>query len=218
MPNGSPSSAHALLSAHWRSSRRAKIVGRWGRGQTILGKLTSTAGTAISGALLEVLATPSAQGARARSIGAVRTAADGSFGVRVSPRASSEQITIAYRARIGDPLPAAVRTLVLRVPANLSLSVTPRVSHVGGTIVFSGLLRGGRIPPGGKQIVLQAHAPGMSWRTFQALSTDSRGRYRASYRFRLPGPVSYRFRAVSSQEADFPFASGSSNVVGIFER
>jgi len=30
--------------------------------------------------------------------------------------------------------------------------------------------------------------------------------------------VTYRFRAVSSYEADFPFLAGVSNVVSVFER
>ncbi|MGN6371766.1 MAG: hypothetical protein ACTHM1_02070 [Solirubrobacteraceae bacterium] len=217
-PNGLPSTNQVSLSVRWRSSSKTAIVGRWGRSQVILGRLTSTAGTPISGARVEVAATPSAQGARASVVGTARTAADGTFNVRVSPHASSERIVVAYRAHSGDTVPAATGTLVLRVPASLTLHVAPRTSHVGGTIVFSGALRGGRIPSSGKQIVLQARAPGAGWRTFQVLSTSRRGGYRAGYRFRLPGPVTYRFRALSPQEADFPFASGSSNVVTVLER
>lgn len=217
-PNGSPSTSQVVLSVHWQSNGKAAIVGRWGRSQAIAGKLTSATGVPISGAEVEVAATPSAQGAHASNLGTVRTAADGSFSVRLSPHSSSERIAIAYRAHTGDPVPAAASTLVLRVPASLTLRVAPRTSHVGGTIVFSGALRGGHIPSSGKQIVLQARAPGAAWRTFQVLSTSRRGRYRASYRFRLPGPITYRFRALSRQEADFPFASGSSNVVAVLER
>jgi hypothetical protein len=216
-PNGSPSASEAVLSAHWGSSAKTAIVGRWGSAQTIAGRLTSATGVPISGATVEVAATPSAQGARASLVGAARTAADGRFSVRLSPHSSSESLAIAYHAHTGDPVPAATSTLVLRVPASLSLGVSPRTSHAGGRIVFKGVLRGGHIPASGKQIVLQARAPGAGWRTFQALSTDRRGRYRASYRFRLPGPVTYRFRALSRQEADFPFASGSSNTVTVFE-
>lgn len=216
--NGSPASTLAVLAAHWRSTPRDTAVGRWGRSQTIVGRLTSVNGTPISGASLEVDATPSSEGARESSIGGVRAQSDGTFSVRLSPHSSSERVAISYRAHIGDPLPVAVRTLSLRVAASLSLSISPRLAHLGGTIVFSGRLRGGHIPPGGKQIVLQARSAGTGWRTFQALSTTRTGRYRASYRFRLAGPVTYRFRAVSRQEADFPFASGGSNVVSVFER
>jgi hypothetical protein len=217
VPNGSPSTTQAVLSAHWRSSAKTTIVGRWGRAQTITGRLTSAKGVPISGAAVEIAATPSTQGAHASAVGTTRTAADGGFSLRLSPHASSESLVIAYRAHTGDPVPAATSTLALRVPASLSLQVAPRTSHAGGRIVFRGVLRGGHIPSSGKQIVLQARAPGAGWRTFQALSTDRRGRYRASYRFRLPGPTTYRFRALSRQEADFPFANGRSNTVAVFE-
>lgn len=216
-PNGSRATTQAVLTAHWGASAKTAIVGRWGHAQTITGRLASATGVPISGATVEVVATPSAQGARASALGAARTTANGSFSLRVSPHASSESLTIAYRAHAGDPVPAATSTLVLRVPASLTLHVTPRTSHAGGRIVFKGLLRGGHIPSSGKQIVLQARAPRAGWRTFEVLSTDRHGRYRASYRFRLPGPIRYRFRALSRQEADFPFASGSSNTVTVFE-
>lgn len=216
-PNGSRATTQAVLTAHWGASAKTAIVGRWGHAQTITGRLASATGVPISGATVEVMATPSAQGARASALGAARTTANGSFSLRVSPHASSESLTIAYRAHAGDPVPAATSTLVLRVPASLTLHVTPRTSHAGGRIVFKGLLRGGHIPSSGKQIVLQARAPRAGWRTFEVLSTDRHGRYRASYRFRLPGPIRYRFRALSRQEADFPFASGSSNTVTVFE-
>lgn len=216
--NGSPAASQVMLTARWRSSNGTTISGGWGRAQAIVGKLTSATGAPISGAAIEVDATPAAQGAKTSAFGGARTASDGSFSVRIPAHSSSERIVIAYRAHVGDPTPAAVSTLVLRVPASVSLRVAPRVSHLGGRIVFSGLLRGGHIPPGGKQIVLQARAPRAGWRTFQVLSTNRRGRYRASYRFRLAGPVTYRFRALSRQEADFPFSSGGSNVVTVFER
>jgi hypothetical protein len=217
-PNGSPATTQAVLSAHWRSTTRRSLLGRWGRAQTIVGQLVSPAGAPIAGASLEAVATPSAQGTHASAFATVRTDAQGRFSVRLSGHSSSEQVAIAYRAHLGDPAPAAVSTLTLRVPASVSLRVSPRVSHVGGTIVFSGVLHGGSIPAGGKQLVLQAHAPGSAWRTFQVLSTNRRGRYRTSYRFRLAGPITYRFRVVSRQEADFPFATGASNVVAVWER
>jgi hypothetical protein len=43
-------------------------------------------------------------------------------------------------------------------------------------------------------------------------------RCRASYRFKFPGPVTYRFRVLSRFEADFPFLDGASNVVDVRER
>ncbi len=87
----------------------------------------------------------------------------------------------------------------------------------GGTIHFSGRLRGGPIPPGGKQLVLEARSPGASWIEFHVIRTRAGGRFAYLYHFRLPGPARYQFRVLSEPEADFPFASGASNVVGVFE-
>lgn len=216
--NGSPASAPALLEAHWLHGGQSGFMGRWGRSATIVGRLTTVAGAPIAGATLQATALASSQGARAKPIGAPRTDADGRFALRLSSRSSSERIALLYIAHVGDPVPAADSALDLTVPASLALRVTPRVSKVGGTIAFKGVVHGAPVPAGGKQLVLQARAPGSPWRTFELLSTDGRGRFHARYRFRLPGPIVYRFRALSPRQADFPFAAGSSNVVSVRER
>jgi hypothetical protein len=127
-------------------------------------------------------------------------------------------VRISYRAHVGDSEPAAAQTLVLRVRAGIALTIAPRTSGVGGSISFRGRLRGGPIPAEGKQLVLEARSPGGSWIEFKVVRTDSRGRYRASYRFRFPGPALYDFRAVSEPESDYPYAAGSSRVVLVRER
>ena len=66
--------------------------------------------------------------------------------------------------------------------------------------------------------MLEARSPGSAWIQFKVVRTDARGRYRASYRFKFPGPADYRFRVRSEAESDYPFAAGSSNVVGVHER
>lgn len=79
------------------------------------------------------------------------------------------------------------------------------------------MLHGAPIPPGGKQLVLEASSGG-EWIQFDTISTTAKGRYRASHRFKFPGPATYRFRVLSRHEADFPFLAGVSNVVGVYER
>jgi hypothetical protein len=217
-PNGSPATAGALLAATWASNGRSWLVGRWGHVQSLVGRLTTATGAPIAGALLEVVATPASQGAKAKLVGSPRTDAAGRFELRLAREVGSERIAVSYRAHLGDLTPAVVRVLSLTVPASLALKVGPRVSHAGGTIRFAGVLHGGPMPAGGKQVVLQARSPGQPWRTFQVLSTGRHGRYRANYRFRLPGPIVYRFRVICPHEADFPFVRGMSNVVKVRER
>jgi hypothetical protein len=110
------------------------------------------------------------------------------------------------------------RTLTLAVRAGIGLSITPRTTSVGRRIFFRGRMLGGPIPAGGKQLVLEARSPGSAWLEFDVIRTDARGRYRASYRFKFPGPADYRFRVLSEPESDYPFAAGSSNVVRVREQ
>ena len=91
------------------------------------------------------------------------------------------------------------------------------MTSVGQTIVFTGTLHGGPVPPGGKQLVPEASSGG-EWIQFRTIGTDAKGRYRASYRFKFPGPIAYRFRVYVPHEVDFAFLSGASNVVGVYER
>jgi hypothetical protein len=90
------------------------------------------------------------------------------------------------------------------------------MASVRHRIFFSGVLHGAPIPPGGKQLVLEASSDG-EWIQFDTIRTDTKGHYHASYRFKFPGPVTYRFRVLSPYEADFPFLSGASNEVAVRE-
>jgi hypothetical protein len=146
-----------------------------------------------------------------------QTGPDGRFAVRIPRRASSRTVRIAYRAHQGDALAVATRTLGLTVRAALRLTVHPHTSSVGQSIRFTGRLLGGPLPPGGKQLVLDASSGG-GWVQFDTLNTNAKGRYRASYRFKFPGPVTYRFRVLCPHEADFPFLKGASNIVIVHER
>jgi hypothetical protein len=125
-------------------------------------------------------------------------------------------LRLVYYSHVNDTVPAATATLTLRVHAGLTLRVTPHGASVGRRIYFSGVLHGTPIPPGGKQLVLEASSGG-EWVQFNTIRTDARGRYHASYRFRYPGPVTYRFRVLSRYEADFPFLDGTSSSIAVHE-
>jgi hypothetical protein len=217
-PNGNNASPAARLSLRWSSTAHTALVAPYGHTRTIRGRLTAPDGSPIGAATLQVLCAPAYQGSTPRSLAPVRTAADGSFQVVVPASMPSSRITLAYSSRSGQPSPDVTAALTLTVPASLSLRVTPSVSHVGGTIAFTGALHGSPLPRGGKQLVLEARAPGSSWRQFRVLSTLAHGRYHATYRFRLPGPIVYEFRATSPHEADFPYGAGASRVVRVRER
>jgi len=215
--NGSGASAGAVLRVRWSTTAHTALRDAGARASTVLGQLLAPSGVPIGGALVSVLFTPSYEGAHTVALTSARTSSLGAFRVRVPAGTPSGRLTFAYSATLGGAVPSVTSALSLSVPATLALRVTPRVASARGTIAFAGTLHGEPLPPGGKTLVLEARVPGESWRQFEVLSTGAGGRYRASYRFRLPGPVVYQFRAVAPAEADFPYAAGSSNVVAVRE-
>ena len=217
-PNGTNASAQATLAAAWVGSKKARIASAYGRAHTIAGRLTAPGGAPIAGATIDCAATAAYQGAKPVTIACPRTGADGRFAVRVPGAVGSRAIRLAYRAHVGDALPAATRTLALAVRAGVRLRVRPHTTGVGHAIHFTGTLLGGPIPHGGKQLVLEARSPGGAWIEFDVVRSNRKGRFHDAYTFKFPGPVDYRFRAVSEGEADYPYATGSSNVVHVHER
>jgi hypothetical protein len=219
--NGTPASAAASLTAHWSSSAHTALTGRFGSAHTVSGRLLAPGGTPIAEAQVQARFLPACLGAHPLTLAAARTGANGAFTLRLPASLPSGRLTLAYSAHGGQAAADVTAALALTVPASVSLRVTPRGSHAGGTIRFSGGLHGTPLPRGGKQLVLEARAvgPGHSpWRPFHVLSTGAHGAFKASYRFRLPGPITYQFRAVSPHEADFPYATGASNLVSVRER
>jgi hypothetical protein len=67
-------------------------------------------------------------------------------------------------------------------------------------------------------VILEARSAGSGWLEFKVVRSNSLGRFRASYRFRFPGPATYEFRALCEAEGDYPFARGTSNAVRVHER
>ncbi len=234
--NGRGSGQSPILTAGWRGHKGARLRARYGPAHTIEGTLTAPASTSddppgtpatsgahaagapIPNAQLEVCELPAYRGAPATLIAAPRTAPNGHWSLALPRNLSSVTLGVGYRRNPLEAQPAALQTLTLTVPAALNLHITPRAAASGGTIHFGGRLRGGPIPPGGKQLVLEARSPGGSWIEFHVIRTRPGGRFAYLYRFRLPGPARYQFRVLCEAEADFPFAAGVSNMVGVFER
>jgi hypothetical protein len=216
-PNGSDASAGASLAVAWKGAKRTRLDRGYGRSETIVGRLTAPGGAPIGGARLDMLATPDYAGAHTAAMSDVVTEANGGFTVRLPAGVSSRTLRFEYSDQLGGP-PVVAKTLWLSVGAGVKLAVAPHTASAGGSIYFSGRLRGGPIPPGGKSLVLEARSPGGAWLEFDVIRSDARGRFHASYRFKFPGPADYQFRVLCEAEADYPYARGASNVVGVFER
>ncbi len=215
-PNGTNASDQAKLTVRWKSTTKPTRTSAYGAPDRVTGRLTNPAGQPITGALLDVSETPADEGARAVSLAGVRTGSTGAWTLTLPKGISSSALRFAYRSHVDDTIPVATAALALRVHAGIALRIAPHVTSVGRSIFFSGTLHGAPIPPG-KQLVLEASSGG-DWIQFDTISATAKGRYRASYRFKFPGPVTYRFRVLSPYEADFPFLDGASNVVDVHER
>jgi hypothetical protein len=216
--NGVDPSERATLSARWKGRSGAHLSGRYGGTHTIEGRLAGPEGHGIADAEVEVGELPAYTGASIRALAAPRTNAQGDWSLALPRDLSSCALRIVYRSHLGDALPASTRTLTLTVPAALRLSIFPRTARTEGAIRFDGRLLGDPVPPGGKQLVLEARSPGGPWIEFHVIRTRAHARFAYLYRFRLPGPAHYQFRVLSEQEADYPFATGASNVVEVLER
>jgi hypothetical protein len=216
--NGTNASAQASLSVSFRGTRKAQITRSYARSTIVDGRLTGPGGAPISGALIDLLASPAYVGSKPVAMSGPRTGADGRFSMRLRGGISSRTLRFAYSSHLGEAPAVTSRPLTLAVRAGIRLGISPRTASVGSSIFFRGRLLGGPIPAGGKQLVLEARSPGGEWIEFDVISTDADGRFRASYTFKFPGPAAYQFRVRSERESDFPFAAGSSNVVGVFER
>lgn len=214
--NGTSASPQATLSLGWKGTKSEHLASGFGVAHTIGGRLTGPGGAPIGGAELDVLSTPDYAGASTASIPNVLTSANGSFTLRLPADVSSRTLRFAYSNQVGAA-PVVTRTLTLSVRAGVALKITPRSASVGRSIYFSGRLRAGPVPPGGKLLVLEARSPGGAWLEFDVIRSDARGRFHASYRFKFPGPANYQFRVLCEAEADYPFAAGASKVVRVFE-
>ena len=233
--SGQGAGQRAGLTAGWKGHAGARLRARYGPAHTIEGTLSEAGGSStvasgssrgaatasgapIPGAQLDVCELPDYRGAPTTLLAAPRTDANGRWSLALPRDLPSAALRIAYRQTPLEAQPAALRTLRLTVPAALRLRIAPRTARVGGAIHFSGRLLGGPIPPGGKQLVLEARSPGGPWIEFHVIRTRVGARFAYLYHFRLPGPARYQFRVLCEPEADFPFAAGFSNVVGVFER
>jgi hypothetical protein len=216
-PNGTNASTQATLTVGWKGAKGKRLTSSYGHPQAIMGRLTGAGGVPIEGAHIDVLATPAYAGASAAAMVGPTTGAGGRFSMKLPAGVSSRTLHVMYSSTAGMP-PVATKALTLSVRAGVTLRIVPRTATVGHSVYFSGRLRGGPVPSGGKLLVLEARSPGGAWLEFDVIRTSSHGRYHASYRFKFPGPASYQFRVLCEAEADYPFATGSSRVVGVSER
>jgi hypothetical protein len=215
--NGVNASDQANLTARWTSTARELRTSDYGALDRITGRLSTIADVGIGAAGIDVYETQAYHGAVVSRVGSVVTGPTGAWTLTLPRGVSSTALRFSYRSHLDDTVAVATATLRLNVHAGIALKIAPRSVSVGRRIFFSGVVHGAPIPEGGKQLVLEARSGRGEWIQFNTIRTNAGGRYQSSYRFKFPGPITYRFRVLSRYEADFPYLDGTSSNVEVHE-
>jgi hypothetical protein len=179
-------------------------------GFTLSGRLTATSdrGTA-GGAVLDLVQTVTRAGVSQRTtVGTVRTAPDGSFRVKVAPGPTrTVQVVAQNCGAVGPVLSERVRG-ALRAKANRRRVHNKQLARFHGRVLGGYLGRG--LP-----LELQVRV-GASWKDVKAVTSNSRGEYRVSYRFlRTYVRYTYRFRVVTRAGSAWPYMAARSRQVKV---
>ncbi|MDQ3587697.1 MAG: carboxypeptidase-like regulatory domain-containing protein [Actinomycetota bacterium] len=192
-----------------RRRTRGSITIRAQRRALLSGRLLSQNGPPVAGAAVRVL-TQGAGSSEWRQVALPATNRTGRFRVRL-PKGPSRRVRVTYCGKEGGHY----RDLRLRAQPSTGLRTNRRRARNGQSVVFSGRLRSGPIPRGGKLVELQAFFRGR-WRTFQTLHTRRKGTFQFRYWFGgTRGTVRYRFRARVPREGGYPYTTGASRRVTV---
>jgi hypothetical protein len=217
--------------AHGRRCRR-QTIGRFdsrpatraipfGHGLRLGGRLLNISGAPLGGQELAVTETFAPGSQPPRRTTTVRTAADGSFSLRLAPGPSRE-VSAAF-AGTRTLARATGRSVHLGVLASIRLRASAGTAKVGGApIVFSGSVgqTGAAALEEGLPVELQFRYPGVDWSGFRTVQTDARGRFRYAYRFSDDDSrgVRFQFRAYAKGREGWPYEPASSRPLTVTGR
>jgi hypothetical protein len=209
--NGNPCAGEALeLVVNGR--RRPPII-TYGKTVTVRGVLHC--GTVpIRGARV-LIATLGGPGSAAIA-SSVQTALDGSFSYKV-PAGPDRQLRFGYTAYSDDPAPSASATAAIPIRPKIKLKIRPRHTSNEHVIHWAGTVAGGPYPPEGVTLDVEVQE-GRSWRIFDQVVANRRGRFRYSYRFHATGePTTYTFRVALPHTGaqGYPYTWGASNTINV---
>ena len=183
----------------------------WGARTTsvLAGQVKGPDGRPVIGSRLDVLQTPTREGAVARPVSSATTDANGRFSVRVPVSSGSATFTIRRFARVRDDSPATTVAVRRSVRATTTFRVSDRSARRGQVITLSGRLKSRSAGLAGNAIAIQAN-PGGSWRAVTTVRTGASGRWTARYRVPRSLRGTYPFRATVVPSGGYPFARGVS--------
>jgi hypothetical protein len=146
----------------------------------------------------------------------VQTALDGSFSYKV-PSGPDRILELTYTAFSDDPAPSATASARIMIRPRIELRITPRGTRNGGTIHWKGTVTGGPYPRQGVTLDVEVRE-GRSWKVFDQVVANRKGRFRYSYRFHATEqPTVYAFRVTlpDTGAQGYPYTHGASNTVRV---
>jgi hypothetical protein len=218
--NGTNTSRDAVVVAYVRRLRHGRQAGAptrtttgYPHSPTLVARATA-GGRPVIGAILTLLERESGS-ATWRATRSLTTSERGDVSARLGPGPSRE-VRFAYVPDSESSTFLSSPTLAVRVTPRVTLRATPGRLRTGQRVRFSGHVTGGRIPPTGLALSLQATGVDGRWLTFKTLRSTAAGRFSARYRFRATtGTVRYRFRVRVLRQGGYPFAAGHSRPVSV---
>jgi hypothetical protein len=211
-----------------RSCRRESVTGYsrrpslrtvpYGRPLHFGGVLRDAPGHPLAGRPVEVVETFGAGADAGERRTSVLTGPHGRFGARLAPGpsrwvearfAGTRTLTRA----VGERVSMAVR-------AGLRFHASTEVAEIGGDpVVFSGRLLDDEatIPRTGRPIQLEFRVPGGTWSEFRTVMTTAGGTFRYPYSFTDDDSqgIRFQFRAVSPEQAGWPYRPAASAPVAV---
>ncbi|HWN73698.1 MAG TPA: hypothetical protein VNN15_07825, partial [Solirubrobacterales bacterium] len=202
-------------------ARPASRTVPFGHGALFGGRLKNSAGTPLGGLEVAVTETFAAGSEPHQRTTLVRTAADGTFLIRLAP-GPSRDVTAAF-AGTRTLTRATARSIHLGVLAAIRLRASAAAVKVGGApVVFSGSVDRTGVAPSreGLPVELQFRYPGAGWSAFRTIKTDVHGRFRYAYRFSDDDSrgIRFQFRAVVPAKEGWPYDAGASRPVFVTGR
>lgn len=192
-------------------ARSSRVVA-FGRGTTVNGWLGTSAGNAIAGHTVRVLAAPDNGGGQFTQAAVVTTTANGTWTATL-PTGPSRIVEAVYD---GDPTTESASSGQVRVivPAKVKLiGVSPSRVAWGGTVRITGQLRGGYLPAGGALVRLRI-GQDSSYQTYGVQEhVTGNGRFTTTYTFGAgyAGILkSFWFQIATLPMGDYPYAPAAS--------
>ncbi|MBA2346814.1 MAG: hypothetical protein H0V81_00830 [Solirubrobacterales bacterium] len=173
------------------------------------GRLVGADGRPSVGQVLKIVQTVVRSGSvQRKTVGTVRTTADGRFGT-TAPPGPSRALQL-----IEEGCGAVGRVITQRVRGAIQARTTTRRVRNGKTARIRGRVLGGYVGRG-IPVELQVKV-GRRWRDVKHAMTNSRGEYKVGYRFtRTYVRYTYSFRVVSRAGGSWPFMAAKSRTVKV---